>query len=159
MAGELIAVEDPRAADIGELLRQHLDQMASLSPPGSVFALDVAGLLEPAVTFYACRRDGELLAVGALKRLDDLHGELKSMHTAQAARGAGIGRAMLTHLISVARDHGYQRLCLETGSMPGFEPARALYASAGFAECGPFADYPASQYSTFMSLVLSSPAP
>ena len=65
-----------------------------------VHALDVAGLLDPAITFYSFRLNGELLAVGALKRLDRDHAELKSMHTAEAARGRGIGRAMLDHLIA-----------------------------------------------------------
>ena len=154
MAEDLIAIEDPRAADIRELLGRHLEHMASLSPPENVFALDVDGLLDPAVTFYAYRRDGLLLAVGAIKRLDDEHGELKSMHTAQAARGTGIGRAMLDHLLAVARSRGYRRLSLETGSMAGFAPARSLYASAGFSQCGPFAGYPDTEFSTFMTLGL-----
>lgn len=129
--------------------------MKSQSPPENVFALDVSGLLDPAVTLYSYRRDGELLAIGALKHLADRHGELKSMHTAAAARGAGIGRAVLMHLIGVARERGYVLLSLETGSMAGFIPARALYASAGFTECGAFADYQPSPHSTFMSLSLA----
>src|SRR6266851_357581 len=59
-------------------------------------------------------------------QLDPLHAELKSMHTAQAARGRGIGRAMLDHLIGVARERGCLRMSLETGSMDAFAPARSL---------------------------------
>jgi putative acetyltransferase len=80
-----------------------MDHMKSQSPPENVFAMTVSGLLEPAVTLYSYRRDGALLGIGALKDLGDCHGELKSMHTADAARRNGIGRAMLTHLIDVAR--------------------------------------------------------
>ncbi len=149
-----IRVDDPRAPDVRALLARHLAHMRSQSPPENVFALDVGGLLEQAVTLYSYRRDGELLAIGALKDLGDRHGELKSMHTAAGARGSGIGRAMLTHLIGVARDRGYRLLSLETGSMAGFEPARTLYVRAGFAECAPFADYPATPHSVFMSLSL-----
>jgi putative acetyltransferase len=151
---DVIATEDPRSADVVALLERHLAHMASLSPPENVFALDLGGLLDPAVTFCTYRRDGHLLAVGALKELGHGHGELKSMHTAAAARGAGVGRAMLMHLIGLARARGYRRLSLETGSMAGFEPARALYASAGFTPCGPFAAYPDTPYSTFMTLAL-----
>jgi putative acetyltransferase len=151
---DLIAVDDPEAPDVRDLLSRHLAVMASHSPPENVFSLDVSGLLDPAVTLYGYRRAGGLLAIGALKYLGSRHGELKSMHTAAEARGAGIGRAMLNHLIGVARDRGYQRLSLETGSMAGFAPARALYASAGFTECGAFAGYEASPHSTFMSLSL-----
>ena len=154
MADHVIAVDDPLAADIRELVSRHLDFARSLSPPENVFALDTSGLVDPAVTFYSCRRGGELLAIGALKHLSDHHGELKSMHTASAARRQGLGRAMLGHLIGVARDRGYQLLSLETGSMDGFGPARALYASAGFAPCGAFAGYQPSPHSTFMSLKL-----
>jgi putative acetyltransferase len=76
------------------------------------------------------------------------------MHTAEPARGRGIGRAIVDHLIGVARDRGIQRLSLETGSMPAFAPARSLYANAGFAVCGPFGDYRPSRNSTFMTLSL-----
>jgi putative acetyltransferase len=62
---------------------------------------------------------------------------------------------VLTHLITIAGDRGYRQLSLETGSMAGFEPARALYASAGFTVCGEFADYRPSPHSTFMSLSLA----
>lgn len=149
-----IAVDDPHASDVRELLERHLEFARSTSPPEDTHALDVAGLLDPAVTFFSFRRAGELLAVGALKRLDPGHAELKSMHTAQAARGLGVGRAMLGHLIAVARDRGFARLSLETGSMAAFAPARALYASAGFRPCEPFGAYRPSRHSTFMTLTL-----
>ncbi len=76
------------------------------------------------------------------------------MHTAQAARGRGIGRAMLGHLLGLARGHGYRRVSLETGTMIEFAPARTLYHSAGFVACGPFADYQPSEDNCFMTLVL-----
>jgi putative acetyltransferase len=154
VADHLIAIDDPLATDVRELVSRHLDFARSLSPPENVFALDAGGLLDPAVTLYSCRRSGELLAIGALKHLGDHHGELKSMHTTRAARRLGLGRAMLGHLIGVARERGYQLLSLETGSMDGFAPARALYASAGFTVCTAFASYQPSPYSTFMSLPL-----
>jgi putative acetyltransferase len=153
--GDEITADDPRASDIRDLLARHLEFARSVTPPGHVHALDVDGLLDPAVAFFSFRRDGELLAVGALKQLDAGHAELKSMHTAAHARGAGIGRAVLAHLIGVARDRGCSRVSLETGSMPAFGPARALYASAGFTPCGPFGDYPPSPTSSFMTLPLS----
>ena len=78
------------------------------------------------------------------------------MHTAQAARGRGLGRMMLEHLIAVARERGYRRLSLETGSMAAFAPARSLYASAGFEVCQPFANYRMSPNSTYMTLRLAS---
>jgi putative acetyltransferase len=150
-----ITQDSPLVADVRALLASHLAFTTAASPPEDMHALDADGLVDPAVTFFSFRRDGVLLGVGALQRLDEQHAELKSMHTAAAARGRGIGRAMLGHLIGVARERGYRRLSLETGSMAEFAPARALYASAGFAECPPFGAYRPSRNSTFMTLALS----
>ncbi len=140
-----ISIDDPRAEDVRELLERHLAFAHLHTPPEDIHALDVDGLVDPAVTFFSFRLEGELLGVGALKQLDGRHAELKSMHTVQAARGRGIGRAMVDHLLGVARDRGFRRVSLETGSMPGFAPARSIYASAGFEPCGPFGDYSPSR--------------
>jgi putative acetyltransferase len=152
-----ISIDDPRVSDVRYLLERHLAFANSHSPPEDVHALDVDGLLDPALTFFTLRRNNELLGVGALKQLDASHAELKSMHTAEAARGRGIGRAMVQHLLDVARARGFRRVSLETGSMPAFAPARSLYASAGFTPCGPFGDYRPSRNSTFMTLLLATP--
>jgi putative acetyltransferase len=149
-----IAIDDPRAADVQQLLERHLAFANFHSPPEDVHALDVDGLLDPAVTFFSFRLEGQLLGVAALKRLDRRHAELKSMHTANEARGRGIGRAMVDHLIGVARDRGFGRMSLETGAMEAFAPARSLYANAGFAPCGPFGEYRPSRNSMFMTLSL-----
>ncbi len=153
-SGGEIAVDDPRAADVRALLERHLFFAFEHTPAEHVYALDTERLLDPSVTFFSFRSQGTLLAVGALKQLDQRHAELKSMHTAQEARGRGIGRAMLAHLIDVARDRGCDRVSLETGTMAAFAPARSLYESAGFRHCGPFGDYPPSHTSTFMTLDL-----
>jgi len=149
-----ISIDDPRGTDVRELLERHLAFAHEHSPPEDVHALEVDGLVDPAVTFVSFRLDGALLGVGALKELDAVHGELKSMHTVEVARGSGIGRAIVEHLIGLARQRGYLRLSLETGSMAAFAPARSLYAGAGFRPCGPFGDYRASPNSSFMTLLL-----
>ena len=149
-----IGVDDPNAEDVRELLRRHMEFARANTPPADVHALEVDQLVDPGVTFYSCRRDGELLAVGALKQLDGRHAELKSMHTAAEARRSGVGRAMVEHLIGVARDHGFRRVSLETGSTQPFAAARSLYAQAGFTPCGPFGDYPPGRGNTFMTLAL-----
>jgi putative acetyltransferase len=151
-----VFTDDPRRPDVTALLERHLLFSQSETPPEHSFALDVSGLLDPAITFF-CYRDGsgELLGVGALKRLDDSAGELKSMHTAAEARGRGVGRAMVAHIIEVARERGLSRLYLETGTTPGFTAARNLYASAGFMPCGTFGGYPITDDNTFMTLLLA----
>ena len=150
-----VAIENPAADDVRRLVERHLQFGRSQTPAEDAHALEVDGLLDPAITLFGMRCGGELLAVGALKRLDDHHAELKTMHTVERARGRGIGRAMLDHLLAVARERGFTRVSLETGSMDAFAPARALYASAGFSPCPPFADYRTSPNNTYMTRTLS----
>jgi putative acetyltransferase len=150
----VVAPDRPDAADVQSLLTAHLAFAHQHSPREDVHALDVAGLLAPNVSFFSVRSDGELLGVGALKQLDESHGEVKSMHAAAAARGRGVGRAMLDHLLDIARARGYRRVSLETGSMAAFAPAHALYKSAGFTVCEPFGDYWSTPNSVCMTLVL-----
>ena len=149
-----IAVEDPGLPDVRALLERHLAFAHAVTPPEDVHALDVSGLQAPEVTFLTARAGGTLLGVAALKRLGDGRAEVKSMHTAQAARNRGIARLLLAEVLDRARRGGARTLLLETGSQPAFAPARALYASAGFRPCGPFADYPDKSGSAFMALDL-----
>ncbi len=150
----VIAIDDPRAGDVRALLDLHLAFNNEHTPPQDVHALDLDGLLSPAVTFFSARQDRQLLAIGALKELDETHGELKSMHTVEAARGQGVGRAMVDHLVGVARDRGYRRVSLETGTMEAFGPARSLYVRSGFTPCEPFGGYEQSPNSAYMTLLL-----
>lgn len=152
----VIAVDDPRAEDVRALLERHLAFALDVTPPEHAFALPVEGLVEPAVTFFSARshQSGALLGVGALKELDPRHGEVKSMHTAAEARGRGVARGLLDHLVAVARERGYARLSLETGTMEAFAPARQLYVRAGFVPCEPFGDYAPSPDNTFLTLAL-----
>lgn len=149
-----IVPDDLRGPEIRALLEEHLRHMHQLSPPESVHALDLDALRRPEISFWTAWSGGTLLGCGALKQLSPHEGEIKSMRTAQAARGLGVGRRMLEHVVAEARRRGYARLWLETGIGPGFEPARTLYTSAGFTLCGPFADYREDPYSVFMCLTL-----
>jgi putative acetyltransferase len=150
----VISTDDPRADDVRALLERHLAYARANTKPEEVYALEAAALADPAVTFFSFRGDDGLLGVAALKQLDGEHAEIKSMHTAEAARGRGIGRALLDHLLAVARERGYRRMSLETGAGPAFGAARALYASAGFTPCAPFGDYLPSPNSACMTLSL-----
>jgi putative acetyltransferase len=156
IAGGRIAIDDPRDPDVRALLERHLEFALAQTPPEHSFALDAGGLLDPAITLFSIRVHGSLLGIGAIKRLGPHYAEIKSMHTAETARGHGIGRAMLTHLLEVARAQGFRRVSLETGTMAAFAAARALYRSAGFVSCGPFGGYQPSEDNFFMTLELVS---
>src|SRR5262249_22898818 len=104
-------------------LDRHLAFVLAQSPPEHSFALDAGELLDPAITLFAFRADDSVLGIGAIKRLGPHHAEIKSMHTAEAARGRGVGRAVLTHLLGVARGEGFRRVSLETGATAALAPA------------------------------------
>lgn len=154
LSGGKVSIDDPRLQDVREVLQDHLAFARLHSSPEEVHVLDTDELVDPAVTFFSYRLGGRPLAVAALQELDGRHGELKSMHTVPAARGRGIGRAMLAHVVGVAYERELCRISLETGSGAAFAPARALYASVGFRPCAPFGTYTPSPTMTFMSLTL-----
>jgi putative acetyltransferase len=119
--------------------------------------LDLERLRSPHITFWTAWDGARLLGCGALKELGPDHGEVNSMHTAQEHRGRGVAASILARIIEVARSRSYRRLSLETGSMEGFAPARALYARFGFVGAAPFADYVLDPNSVFMTLELIGP--
>lgn len=153
-----IEVDDLSRPQVHALLNEHLANMHELSPPENVFALDFSELRAPDITFWTVWDGDLLLGCGALKELAPAHGEVKSMRTPTALRRRGAGRAVLAHIIAVARQRGYETLSLETGSHPAFLPAQALYRSFGFAYCGPFGSYREDPHSVFMSLRIAGGA-
>ncbi len=153
-----IAIDNLSHPAVHALLNEHMQGMHALSPRESVHALDLDGLRQPEITFWTAWEGAQLLGCGALKQLDPTHGELKSMRTPMAHRRMGTGRAILAHIIDVARSRSYERLSLETGSMAAFLPAQKLYESFGFEYCGPFGGYRADPNSTFMTLNLNRSA-
>ena len=132
------------------LIARHLAGMRANSPPESVHALDIDALRGADMTFWSVWVGNEIAGCGALKRLDALRGEIKSMRVADKFLGLGVGRALLQHLIGEARARGMESLWLETGSSEAFTPALRLYESAGFRRCGPFDGYVDDPFSVFM---------
>ena len=150
-----IRLDDPTAHYVADLLAYHRQELQSAMAEHA-FALDAAGLSAANITFWTVWEEDALIGFGALKELDDTHGEVKSMRAAPAARGRGVGRAMLNHIVAEARIRGYARLSLETGTATLHAPAIALYQSAGFKSCGAFADYQPSPHNQFFRLGLST---
>lgn len=149
-----IRIDDLTSPVVQDLLRYHLAALAPTAPVRSRHALDLSGLQRPDVTFW-CVWDGDNLAgFGALKELDQTHGEIKSMRTAPNYLRRGVASLMLQHLINVAYDRGYQRLSLETGAMAFFAPAHNLYKSFGFVACEPFGAYHPDPNSIFMTKMI-----
>lgn len=146
-----IRIDDLSGPEIKHLLTEHLKDMFAASPPECVHALDLNGLKKPNITFWTVWEDNELLGCGALKTLDETHGEIKSMRTTGTARNKGVASTLLHHILDTAKQKGLNKINLETGSQDFFAPARKLYAKHDFTECGPFSDYKLDPYSVFMT--------
>jgi putative acetyltransferase len=146
-----IKIDDLTGNEVTALIREHLQGMTLHSPPESIHALNLDELRRPDITFWSVWEGDQLAGCGALKELDDHHGEIKSMRTSSSHLRKGVARRLLQHMIEEAKRRGYRRLSLETGSMEAFEPARKLYTSFGFQYCQPFADYVEDPNSLFMT--------
>jgi putative acetyltransferase len=151
-----IAVDDLSGPEIAAFLAEHVQEMRSVSPPESKHALDLDALRIPEITFWSVSDAGLIVGCGALKRLDAVHAELKSMRTAPAVKRSGIASRLLAHILAEAVAMGFVRISLETGSAPFFEPARRLYEKFGFQYCQPFSNYIDDPNSTFMEKILIS---
>lgn len=149
-----VRVDDPNNPALADLLREHVAEQHGNVPPGFAFALDAGALSASDVTFFSAWHDGTLAGFGALRELGDTAGEVKSMRAAPAFRGKGAGRAILDRIVAAARERGYRRLYLETGTTAAYDAALALYRRAGFVSCAPFGDYRASPHNQFFMLDL-----
>ena len=146
-----IKIDDLTGPEIAALIGEHLHSMTLHSPPESIHALSLDHLKNPDITFWSAWEQGELVGCGALKELDNQHGEIKSMRTSSLHLRKGVAKQMLEHIIQEAKKRGLRRLSLETGSMAAFEPARRLYDNFGFQYCDPFSDYTQDPNSVFMT--------
>lgn len=138
------------------LLALHVQGMQAHTPAGHVHALDLSGLTAPNVRVWSAWIDGDIAGIAALKTVDPETGEVKSMRTHPDHLRKGVAAALLEHLIVEARQAGFRRLSLETGTGDAFEPALALYRRRGFASGPAFGDYRASPFNQFLHLALSA---
>jgi putative acetyltransferase len=155
LARLMIGKESPLGPDLANLMARHTADMHADTPPESIHMMDAGQLAIPEVSFFVMRDAGQAIGMGAFKALDAEHAEIKSMHVMVEYRGRGLSRVMLDHLVAEAAKAGVIRLSLETGSQGMFEPARRLYARAGFVECPPFGDYDLDPNSVFMTRTLA----
>lgn len=150
-----VKIDDLSHPAVQKLVTYHISGMREQSPPESIHALDVEKLRDPGVTFWSAWEGDQLAGIGALKLLDDKHGELKSMRTAPDFLRRGVAKLILRHILQAAHDRRLHRLSLETGTHDGFTACHQLYLKHGFIACEPFANYKPDPNSRFMTLNLS----
>lgn len=149
-----IRIESPPGPEIIKLLQEHHADMLRHSPVESVHSLDLLGMQASNLCFWGAWENQQLAACGALKELNAIEGEVKSMRTAKAFLRKGGAKQLLQKIIDESISRGYQRLYLETGTNDVFKPAKTLYFRSGFRECDAFADYKTDPASVFMCKLL-----
>ncbi len=147
-----IAEERPDRPEVAELLRQSDAFLLSLYPPQYCHLIDLPALAAGNVRFFVARRGGKALGCMALVRTGPDKGELKRCFVTDAARGQGVGFALLQAAEAAAREQGMRVIQLETGNLN--QAALRLYRGNGFHERGPFGDYPDNGVSVFMEKTL-----
>lgn len=150
----VITIEESLGEELAQILQTHWLFCTSTTPIEHVYALEASKLFTPEITVFGARVNEELVGVGALRRLDTDHAELKSMHTLARSRGHGVGKAMVAHIEGFAKVQGVKRISLETGATEPFKPARELYKSLGYEECEAFGEYILSGDNTCMTKLI-----
>jgi ribosomal protein S18 acetylase RimI-like enzyme len=121
-----------------ELLGE-LDQILGAAyEPEQRHALSIDQLFQPDIRFFIARLNGAAVGCGGVALLDD-YAEVKRMYTRAAARGRGVGKALLARIQAEARKAGKQMLRLETGVHQ--TAAIGLYEGWGFRRREPFGHY------------------
>ena len=150
----VIRTENSLTDELAQVLQAHWLFCTSSTPIEHVYALDASKLFSPDITVFGARINGELVAVGAMRKLNVDHAELKSMHTLAKSRGLGVGKAIVAHIEDFARSSGIERISLETGTNEAFKPARELYKTLGYKSCEAFGDYVLSEDNMCMTKLI-----
>ena len=142
--------------EVNELLTKHFIELRSASPEGSAHVLDIIGLKIPSIKFWSLWEDEKLLGCGALKFLENGHGEFKSIRVHDNFRNKGNGIKVINHLIDEAKKLKIKRLSIETGAGKFFEPARKLFKDCNFELTEPFAQYKDDKNSIYLTKLINN---
>ena len=142
--------------EVNELLTRHFIELRAASPQGSAHVLDIPGLKVDSIKFWSLWKEEQLLGCGALKFLDNEHGEFKSIRIHDKFRQKGNGIKVIEYLISEAKKLNIKRLSIETGAGRFFEPARKLFKKCLFEPCKPFAHYKEDVNSIYLTKLISN---
>ena len=142
--------------DVNELLTNHFIELRAASPEGSTHVLDIPGLKVPSIKFWSLWKNEKLLGCGALKFINNVHGEFKSIRVHDNFRNKDNGINVIKHLINEAKKLHVKRISIETGAGKFFEPARKLFKKCNFEPCKPFAHYKNDVNSIYLTKLISN---
>ncbi len=145
--------EAPDQPEVQNLFDQADARSASLYPVESRFGPTLTDLLAQDARFFVARKAGQVVGCGGYVLAPDRWAELKRVFVSPAARGAGVGRRIVSAIEHGAKGEGVVGLLLETGVRS--DEAIRLYRRLGYAERGPFGAYGPDPLSVFMEKPLA----
>ena len=137
---------------VTDLLTEHFKELRSVSPKGSTHVLDIEGLKDKSIKFWSLWENDQLIGCGALKLLNNFHGEFKSIRVSNCYRKNGFGEKIINYLILESKKIGLKKLSVETGTGEFFLSARKLFVKCGFKPCEPFAHYKEDPNSCYFNI-------
>jgi putative acetyltransferase len=142
--------------EVNKLLTKHFIELRAASPEGSAHVLDIPGLKVSTIKFWSLWESEKIFGCGALKFLDNEHGEFKSIRIHDDFRNKGYGIKIIDHLIYEAKKLNIKRISLETGAGKFFDPARRLFKKCNFEPCQPFAHYKEDLNSLYLTKLINN---
>ena len=138
-------------SEVNELLNKHFIELKAASPEGSAHVLDIPGLKDSSIKFWSLWENDKLIGCGALKFINNNHGEFKSIRVHDNFRNKGYGVKVIKHLINEAKKLNIKQISVETGAGEFFNPARKLFDQYGFKECEPLSHYKHDENSIYLT--------
>ncbi len=138
-------------SEVNELLNKHFIELKAASPEGSAHVLDIPGLKDSSIKFWSLWENDKLIGCGALKFINNNHGEFKSIRVHDNFRNKGYGVKVIKHLINEAKKLNIKQISVETGAGEFFNPARKLFDQYGFKKCEPFSHYKLDENSIYLT--------
>ncbi|HSB84819.1 MAG TPA: GNAT family N-acetyltransferase [Ilumatobacteraceae bacterium] len=137
-------VVDPRSDEALWAMTQYFDELdrrfTAGFDPGNTLVADAPSMSAPQGVFVVAHSDGEVVACGGVKRIDDDRAEIKRMWVRESARGLGVGRRLLQHLEEQAIRLGCSWVVLDTNAT--LLEAIAMYERAGYSPIERYNDNP-----------------
>jgi putative acetyltransferase len=135
----VIGPADPREPRVRRLIEELDALQLSLYPAESNHLLDIETLAQPRMRFVSASVDDVVLGCGGIWLHED-YAEVKRVYVSPKMRGLGLAKKIMARLEDEARAAGMKIARLETGI---YQPeALGLYRALGYADRGPFGDYP-----------------
>jgi putative acetyltransferase len=122
-------------SDASALIAELDEVLGAVYEPEQRHGLSIEQVFQPNVRFFVARLGDRAVGCAAVALFDG-YAEVKRMYTREAARGPGVGKALLARIEAEARNVGKPMLRLETGTLQA--EAIGLYERCGFRPCDPF---------------------